>query len=100
MITCWDKKVSARLQIESVIQCLTKAARVWVADVPVFLLASEAGIAQVMGLKGEEAQNFVDKLYKVASSDFEHPLSVLTPRHRLWLRPRSIHHLGRHTWLV
>ena len=100
MITCWDKKVSARLQIESVIQCLTKAARVWVADVPVFLLASEAGIAQVMGLKGEEAQNFVDKLYKVASSDFEHPLSVLTPIHRLWLRPRSIHHLGRHTWLV
>ncbi|KAF9646421.1 kinase-like protein [Thelephora ganbajun] len=65
MVTCWDKKVSARLQIESVIACLTKAARVWVAEVPVFLLASEAGIAQVMGLKGEEAQNFVDKLYKV-----------------------------------
>ena len=45
--------------------CLTKAARVWVADVPAFLLASEAGVAQVMSLKGDEAQNFVDKLYKV-----------------------------------
>ena len=65
MVTCWDKKVSARLQIESVIQCLTKAARVWVADVPAFLLASEAGIARVMALRGEEAQIFVDKLYKV-----------------------------------
>ena len=68
MVTCWDKKVSARLQIESVIQCLTKAARVWAADVPAFLLASETGIAQVMSLKGEEAQNFVDKLYKVIFS--------------------------------
>lgn len=65
MVTCWNKKVSARLQIESVIMCLTKAARVWVADVPAFLLASEAGVAQVMSLKGDEAQNFVDKLYKV-----------------------------------
>ena len=63
---CWDKKVSARLQIESVIHCLTKATREPAADVPAFLLASEAGIAQVMGLKGEEAQNFVDQLYKVA----------------------------------
>ena len=65
MVTCWDKKVSARLQIESVITCLTKAARVWTADVPAFLLASEAGIAQVMSLKGNEAQKFVDELYKV-----------------------------------
>lgn len=67
-MTCWDKKVSARLQIESVIQCLTKAARVWVADVPAFLLASEAGIARVMALKGEEAQIFLDKLCKVGPS--------------------------------
>jgi len=65
MVTCWDKRVSARLQIESVITCLTKASRVWVADVPAFLLASEAGIAQVMGLKGDEAQKFVDELCKV-----------------------------------
>ena len=65
MVTCWGEKVSARLQIDSVIMCLTKAARVWVADVPAFLLASEAGIAQVMSLKGDEAQKFADKLYKV-----------------------------------
>ena len=65
MITCWDKSVSPRLQIESVITCLTRASRVWVADVPAFLLASEAGISQVMGLKGNEAQKFVDELYKV-----------------------------------
>ena len=66
MVTCWDKKVSARLQIESVIQCLKRAARDWVADVPAFLLASEAGIVRVMALRCEEAQIFVDKLYKVA----------------------------------
>lgn len=65
MVNCWDKKVSARLQIESVITCLTKAARVWVVDVPAFLLASEAGVAHVMGMQGDEAQNFADKLYKV-----------------------------------
>lgn len=35
------------------------------ADVPAFFLASEAGISQVMGLKGNEAQKFVEKLYKV-----------------------------------
>jgi len=69
MVTCWGKKVSARLQIESVITCLTKAARVWAADVPAFLLASEAGITQVMGLKGVEAQEFVDKLCEVISFD-------------------------------
>jgi len=78
MVTCWGKKVSARLQIESVIKCLTKAARVWDADVPVFLLASEAGIAQVMGLKGEEAQGFVDKLCEVTHSDALHWFSMLT----------------------
>ena len=65
MVTCWDKKVSARLHIEKVILCLTKAARDWAADVPAFLLASEAGVAQVMDLKGEQAQSFVDNLYKV-----------------------------------
>lgn len=68
MAACWDKKISTRLQIESVIQCLTKAARVWAPDVPAFLLASEAGIAQVMSSKGEEAQIFVDKLYEVLLS--------------------------------
>lgn len=67
MVTCWDEKVSARLQIETVIRSLTRAAKAWVADVPAFYLASETGISQVMGLKGEEAQNFVDESYKVSS---------------------------------
>ena len=97
MVTCWDKKVSARLQIESVITCLTKAARVWVADIPAFLLASEAGIAQVMGLKGEEAQNFADKLYKVAQ--FSSSILETDALGRLCLRRRLTHHLGRHTLL-
>jgi hypothetical protein len=66
MVTCWDEKVSARHQIESVIKCLAEAAKVWVADVPAFCLASETGISQVMGLKGEEAQSFVDESYKVS----------------------------------
>lgn len=74
IVNCWDKKVSARLQIESVIKCLTRAARVWVADVPAFLLASEAGVTHVMSMKGDEAQDFVDKLYKVVLPE----LSTLT----------------------
>jgi hypothetical protein len=65
MVTCWEEKVSARLQIESVIKCLNQAAKVWIADIPTFLLASEAGVAHVMSLKGAEAQSFLDKLYKV-----------------------------------
>lgn len=65
MVTCWGEKVSARLQIEVVIQCLVQASKVWVADVPAFMLASEAGITQVMSLKAEGAQDFVDNLYKV-----------------------------------
>ena len=97
MVTCWDKKVSARLQIESVIQCLTKAARVWVADVPAFLLANEAGIAQVMGLKGEEAQNFVEKLYKVVSSKLYTFIVDPDARDRPWIRRSSVHHAGKHT---
>lgn len=64
-MTCWEEKVSARLQIESVIKCLTQSAKARAADVPAFLLASEAGVDQVMGLKGGEAQDFMDKLYKV-----------------------------------
>ena len=41
------------------------------ADAPAFLLASEAGIAQVMDLKGDQAQKFVDELYKVGTGTSE-----------------------------
>lgn len=68
MVTCWDEKVSARLQIESIIKCLTQAAKAWVADVPTFLLASEVGVTQVMDFKGDDAQNFVDNCYKTLVS--------------------------------
>ena len=69
MVTCWGEKVSARLQIEVVIKCLAQASKVWVSDVPAFLLASEAGITRVMSLRDEEAQNFMDNLYKVTHFD-------------------------------
>ena len=67
MVSCWEEKVSARLQIENVIKCLMQATKLWVTDVPAFLLASEAGIDQVMGLTGQEARKFLDKLYEVTS---------------------------------
>lgn len=67
MTTCWDGEISTRLQIESVTKCLTQAAETWVADTPAFLLASEAGIAHVMSLKGEEAQDFIDKFHQVTA---------------------------------
>ena len=96
MITCWDKKDSARHQIENVIACLTRAAREWAADIPAFLLASEAGIAQVMDLKGEDAEEFVDKLYKVAPLGLRTLTADAYVQGRLWPRPRLTHRLGRH----
>ena len=45
---CWEKKPSARPSIEEVSICLKRATETWEANVLVFLLASKAGVRQVM----------------------------------------------------
>ena len=38
-------------------------------DVPAFMLASEAGVEQVMGLREDQAKDFADKLDEVSSRE-------------------------------
>jgi hypothetical protein len=96
MVACWNEKVSARLQIEDVIKCLTYAANVWDADVPAFLLASEGGIAQAMSLEGREAQSFLDRFYEVTPFDSQLLTVGVDLQGRLITRRTLIHHLESH----
>jgi len=66
---CWEKKPFARPSVDAVSVCLEQAAETWVVDVPAFMLASEAGVEQVMGLKEDQAKDFVNWLDKVSSSE-------------------------------
>ena len=59
---CWEKKPSARPPVDAVSACLKQAAETWVVDVPAFMLASRAGVEQVMNLKEDEAKDFADRL--------------------------------------
>lgn len=62
---CWEKRPSARPSIEAVSACLKQAAETWVVDIPAFLLASRAGVEQVMNLKEDQAKDFADRLDEV-----------------------------------
>ena len=64
---CWEKRPSARPSIDAVSACLKQAAETWVVDVPAFMLASKAGVEQVMNLKEGEAKDFADRLHEVRS---------------------------------
>lgn len=44
--------------------CLEGAARNWTADATAFLLASEAGVQEVMNMERERAQKIADDLDK------------------------------------
>ena len=78
---CWEKNPSARPPIDEVSACLRQAAETWVADVPAFVLACEAGVGQVAGVKGDQTKEFVDKLDEVLSRGIQRhpPIGVLTP---------------------
>ena len=65
--TCWEKKPSARPSIDAVSVCLKEAVKTWVVDVPAFMLASRAGVEQVMNMKEDQAKNFADRLDEVRS---------------------------------
>ena len=62
---CWEKKPSARPTVDAVSACLKQAAETWVVDVPAFMLASKAGVEQVMNMKEDQAKDFADKLDEV-----------------------------------
>ena len=62
---CWDKQSSARPTVDAVSACLKQAAETWVVDVPAFMLASKAGVDQVMGMKEDQAKDFADRLDEV-----------------------------------
>ena len=68
---CWEKEPSARPSIEDVSTCLERAAETWVVDVPAFMLASKAGVDQVMDFKEDQAKDFANKLDEVRRSEVE-----------------------------
>lgn len=69
--TCWDKVPSSRPSIDIVSAFLKQAAETWVVDVPAFLLASKAGVAQVMSMKQDQAKDFANQLDEVRIRQLE-----------------------------
>jgi len=80
---CWEKGPSARPSIDAVSACVEQAARTWVVGVPAFMLSSEAGVEQVMGLKEDQAKDSANRFNEVRSrpscrvSGFDFPFKVL-----------------------
>jgi hypothetical protein len=62
---CWHKRPDARPSADFVLARLRQAAETWVVDVPAFMFASKAGVAQVMNLKEDEAKDFANQLDEV-----------------------------------
>ena len=98
---CWEKKPSARPPIDGVSAYLRHAAETWVVDVPAFMLASKAGVEQVMNMKEEQAKDFADRLDEVRSRENQpHPSIgdlVLTFHSRRSTRSGSTRTRGRYT---
>ena len=66
---CWEKVPSARPRVDLISTCLKGAAETWVVDVPAFMLASKAGVEQVMNMKEDQAKDFANQLDKVRCRD-------------------------------
>ena len=66
---CWEKEPSARPSIDEVSAYLRSATENWVVDVPAFMLATKAGIEQVVNSKEEQASDFADRLDEVRSCE-------------------------------
>ena len=65
MELCWAKDPSSRPTVNHVMGCLEGAARNWKADATAFLIASEAGVREVMNMEREKAQKIADDLDEV-----------------------------------
>jgi len=73
---CWEKKPSARPSVDAISACLKHAAETWEVDVPAFMLASRAGVEQVMNMREDQAKDFADRLTEVCSRGTRpHPLT-------------------------
>ena len=62
---CWEKEPSSRPSVDIVSACLKQAAETWKVDATAFMLASKAGVDQVMNMKEDQAKEFADKLDQV-----------------------------------
>lgn len=62
---CWAKDISLRPTVNNVVRFLEGVAKRWTADATAFLLASEAGVQEVMNMEREKAQKVADDLDKV-----------------------------------
>ena len=67
---CWGKVPSTRPSVDIVSVCLKRVADTWVVDVPAFMLASKAGIDEVMNMKDDQAKDFANRLDKVRLRDY------------------------------
>ena len=65
MESCWAKDVSSRPKVGHVVNRLKGVAKHWNADATAFLLASEAGVQEVMNMEPEKAQKIADDIDKV-----------------------------------
>ena len=65
LVLCWAKDASSRPAVSDVVRCLKGAEKHWTADPTAFLLASEAGVQEVISMKPEKAQKIADDLDKV-----------------------------------
>ena len=74
---CWEKEPSARPPVDTVSASLKQAAETWVVDVTAFMLASKAGVEQVMNMKEDQAKEFADKLDQVRPVGSYHSLQQL-----------------------
>lgn len=63
---CWEKNPPTRPSIDIVSAYLKQAAETWVVDVPAFLLASKAGVEQVMNMREDQAKDFANQLDEVS----------------------------------
>ena len=62
---CWAKDARSRPGVCHVVGCLKRVAEDWSADSTAFLLASDAGIQEVMSMEPEKAQKIADDIDKV-----------------------------------
>ena len=70
-------------------------------DVPAFMLASRAGVEQVMNMKEDQAKDFANQLDEVRWREIitDTPVGAvaLTLHSRHWIKLASVNTQGRHT---
>ena len=62
---CWAKNASSRPKVGQVVGRLNEVAKHWTADPTAFLLASKAGVQEVLSMEPEKAQKIADDIDEV-----------------------------------